>query len=83
MVSETGAVVQEELVQQFKGYRNPFSSMLIESKNLIFRGAPGTGKSYLAKAIAADIVSDGKKTKYDELSQEEKQQVAFVQFHPS
>ena len=43
--AETEAAVQEELVQQFKGYRNPFSSMLIESKNLIFRGAPGTGKS--------------------------------------
>ena len=38
------AAAQEELVQQFKGYQNPFSSMLIESKNLIFRGAPGTGK---------------------------------------
>ena len=33
--------------------------MLIESKNLIFRGAPGTGKSYLAKEIAADIISNG------------------------
>lgn len=43
--AETEAAVQEELVQQFKGYRNPYSSMLIESKNLIFRGAPGTGKS--------------------------------------
>lgn len=30
--AETEAAVQEELVQQFKGYRNPFSSMLIESK---------------------------------------------------
>ena len=40
-------------------YRNPFSSMLITSKNLIFRGAPGTGKSYLAKEIAADIISNG------------------------
>ena len=40
-------------------YRNPYSSMLIESKNLIFRGAPGTGKSYLAKEIAADIISNG------------------------
>ena len=57
--AETEAAVQEELVQQFKGYRNPFSSMLIESKNLIFRGAPGTGKSYLAKEIAADIISNG------------------------
>ena len=82
-VAETEAAVQEELVQQFKGYRNPFSSMLIESKNLIFRGAPGTGKSYLAKEIAADIISDGYFDDYTLLSDEQKKQVEFVQFHPS
>lgn len=74
---------QEELVQQFKGYQNPFSSMLIESKNLIFRGAPGTGKSYLAKEIAADIISNGCCAHYTQLSEEQKKQVEFVQFHPS
>ena len=31
------ATSPEESVQQFNGYRNPFSSMLIESKNLILR----------------------------------------------
>lgn len=77
------AVAQEELVQQFKGYRNPFSSMLIESKNLIFRGAPGTGKSYLAKEIATDIISNGYYENYTQLSEEQRQQVEFVQFHPS
>ncbi len=81
--AETEAAVQEELVQQFKGYRNPFSSMLIESKNLIFRGAPGTGKSYLAKEIATDIISDGYFDDYTLLSDEQKKQVEFVQFHPS
>ncbi|MBQ7650453.1 MAG: hypothetical protein IJS15_05805, partial [Victivallales bacterium] len=75
--------VQEELVQQFKGYQNPFSSMLIESKNLIFHGAPGTGKSYLSKEIAADIISNGYYDKYIQLSDEQRQQVEFVQFHPS
>ena len=80
---ETEAVVQEELVQQSKGYRNPFSSMLIESKNLIFRGAPGTGKSYLAKEIAADIISNGYFDDYTLLTDEQKKQVEFVQFHPS
>lgn len=77
------ATANEELVQQFKGYRNPFSSMLIESKNLIFRGAPGTGKSYLAKEIAADIISNGYYDKYFQLSEEQRQQVEFVQFHPN
>lgn len=77
------ATAQEELVQQFKGYRNPFSSMLIESKNLIFRGAPGTGKSYLAKEIATDIISNGYFDDYTLLSDEQKKQVEFVQFHPS
>ena len=81
--AEAEAAAQEELVQQFKGYRNPFSSMLIESKNLIFRGAPGTGKSYLAKEIAADIISNGYFDDYTLLTDEQKKQVEFVQFHPS
>ncbi|MBO4867449.1 MAG: AAA family ATPase [Ruminococcus sp.] len=65
------------------GYNNPYSQVLIESKNIIFRGAPGTGKSYLAKEIAADIVSNGYYDKYELLSSEQKKQVEFVQFHPS
>lgn len=79
----TEAAAQEEPVQQFKECRNPFSSMLIESKNLIFRGAPGTGKTYLAKEIAADIISNGQFEKLDQLSAEQRKQVEFVQFHPS
>ena len=83
VVEEAEATAREELVQQFKGYRNPYSSMLIESKNLIFRGAPGTGKSYLAKEIAADIISNGYFDDYTLLTDEQKKQVEFVQFHPS
>jgi hypothetical protein len=75
--------LQEEATSQARDYQNPFSSMLIESKNLIFRGAPGTGKSYLAKEIAADIISDGYFDDYTLLTDEQKQQVEFVQFHPS
>ena len=81
--AETEAAVQQELVKHSKGYRNPYSSMLIESKNLIFRGAPGTGKSYLAKEIAADIISNGYFDKYIYLTDEQKKQVEFVQFHPN
>ena len=81
--AKTEVAVREELVQPPTGYRNPFSTMLIESKNLIFRGAPGTGKSYLAKEIAADIISNGYFDDYTLLTDEQKKQVEFVQFHPS
>lgn len=57
--------------------------MLIDAKNLIFHGAPGTGKSYLAKELAAYIISGGRHAQYDRLTKEQKTQVAFVQFHPS
>lgn len=76
-------VSSEELMNQFNRCINPYSKKLIESKNIIFRGAPGTGKTYLAKEIAADIISDGYFDDFTMLSEEQKQQVEFVQFHPS
>lgn len=77
------AVVEKVKPAQFNGYLNPYSTMLVESKNVIFRGAPGTGKTYLAKEIAADIISNGYFDDYTMLTDEQKQQVEFVQFHPS
>lgn len=77
------ATIQEELVKPVKEYGNEYSRMLIESKNIIFRGAPGTEKSYLAKQIATDIISEGYFDKYESLDDEQKKQVEFVQFHPS
>ena len=79
----TDAIVVEEEEKTARGCKNPYSKILLESKNIIFRGAPGTGKSYLAKEIAADIISDGYTDKYTDLSDEQKKQIEFVQFHPS
>ncbi len=62
---------------------NCFTSMLIEAKNMILHGAPGTGKTYLAKEIAADIVSDGYFNNYKYLTPKQKKQIEFVQFHPN
>lgn len=64
-------------------YQIPHSVTLLKSKNLIFRGAPGTGKSYLARSMAADIISNGETSAYDDLTPEQRKQVEFVQFHPS
>lgn len=81
-VAVAASVVEEEK-KTVQGCKNPYSKILLESKNIIFRGAPGTGKSYLAKEIAADIISNGYTDKYTDLSDEQKKQVEFVQFHPS
>ncbi|MGX2943579.1 McrB family protein [Enterococcus alishanensis] len=53
------------------------SKKLEKSYNIILRGAPGTGKTYLAKELAAELIDISR----DELADSE--QFEFVQFHPS
>lgn len=53
-------------------------TLLEKVYNLVFTGAPGTGKTYLAKQIAKQMIgveTDGALDKSG--------QFAFVQFHPS
>lgn len=63
-----------------------YINLLKENYNLILTGAPGTGKTYLAKQIAAKIIfNDDNKEYTEELEENEdfKNQCQFVQFHPS
>ena len=50
---------------------------LTKNFNLILTGAPGTGKTFLARQMAANII------KCDVKDLENKDQFGFVQFHPS
>ncbi|WP_302367337.1 AAA family ATPase [Brachyspira aalborgi] len=57
--------------------------LLMQNRNLILTGAPGTGKTYLAKQVASKIILN---KDYDESVENDinfKEQCAFVQFHPS
>lgn len=62
------------------------TELLEANKNLILHGAPGTGKTYTAKDIAAQIICGKPFSEIEKNSDEEKafnEQTEFVQFHPS
>lgn len=65
---------------------NKCQELLESNYNLILTGAPGTGKTYLAKQIAAKMIF-GEDKNLKDLNDDEKAkfeyQYKFVQFHPS
>ena len=64
--------------QKNKEKMDAYKNLLVSNFNLILTGAPGTGKTYLAKQIAADLL------KLDDIQAlKNNKHFGFVQFHPS
>ena len=81
-VAYTDILTEEKINKQ--AMKTKIKELLASNKNLILTGAPGTGKTYFAKQIAAQMIL-GKE--FDESSNEDikkmDEQCGFVQFHPS
>ncbi len=62
---------ENSTMDSLNNFRHQLTQSLLKSPNLILRGAPGTGKTYLAKEIALELTGGNE------------DQIGFVQFHPS
>lgn len=60
-----------------------YIKLLLNNSNLILNGAPGTGKTYLAKQVAAQMIYEGNVPEGFEENTKFVEQCGFVQFHPS
>ena len=81
IVGEEKQATTMDLLNDTK-YR-PYIKLLLNNRNLILNGAPGTGKTYLAKQVAAQIIYEGNVPERFEEDTKFIEQCGFVQFHPS
>ena len=73
----------ECLIKQMTIENTPQYNLLLSNKQLIMNGAPGTGKTYLARNIIADILLDTICESENKKEEIKKVRMDMVQFHPS
>jgi len=72
--------------KEYKEYKiedTPQYNLLLSNKQLIMNGAPGTGKTYSARNIIADILLDNLCESENKKEEIKKVRMDMVQFHPS
>ncbi|WP_246095088.1 McrB family protein [Salinicoccus cyprini] len=83
-MDETNSSLEEMIEVRLEDAElSEYASKLVSSKNVILRGAPGTGKTYLARNIAAEVASGGRIRSFDDLDEQYQDNTQFIQFHPS
>ena len=71
------------LIEQMTIENTPQYNLLLSNKQLIMNGAPGTGKTYLARNTIADILFDTLCETENKKEEIKKVRMDMVQFHPS
>ena len=69
--------------KELKIGNTPQYNLLLSNKQLIMNGAPGTGKTYSARNIIADILLDTLCKSENKKEEIKKVRIDMVQFHPS
>lgn len=82
LFSENLPCAEEEKKDDLPALVSKMKDLLLRSDNLLLHGAPGTGKTYLARQVATLVVSGGRADNPKELTEDEKKQIGFVQFYP-
>lgn len=71
------------LIKQMTIENTPQYNLLLSNKQLIMNGAPGTGKTYSARNLIADILFDTLCKSENKKEEIKKVRMDMVQFHPS
>ena len=73
----------KQFKKEYKIKKTPQYDLLLANKQLIMNGAPGTGKTYSARNIIADILFDNLCESENKKEEIKKVRMDMVKFHPS